>query len=75
MFEARIKQIFFLERRGSDLYFDVLHVQIFTLNITITIYDIHVHKNAGGGWQLFSKTLVGKELTMEDKNSDFSSFW
>ncbi len=30
MLEAGIKQIFFFfERRGFDLYFDVLHVQIF----------------------------------------------
>ncbi len=29
MLEARIQQIFFFERRGSDLYFVVLHVQIF----------------------------------------------
>ncbi len=29
MLEARIKQIFFFESRGSGLYFDVLHGQIF----------------------------------------------
>ncbi len=29
MLEARIKLIFLFESKGSDVYFDVLHVQIF----------------------------------------------
>ncbi len=34
MIEVRIKQIFSFESRGSVLYFDVLHVQMFIqLNI------------------------------------------
>ncbi len=52
----------FFKSRGSVLYFDVLHAQIFIQQTILGGYEIFVKiiKNAGGGWQLFSKTLAGK---------------
>ncbi len=45
-------------------YFEVLHVQIFIQQniMGAMIFLFFYYRNAGGGWQLFSKTLVGKEL-------------
>ncbi len=43
------------------MYFDVLHVHISKYCGGIEIL-VKIIKNAGGGWQLFSKTLVEKEL-------------
>ncbi len=70
MLEARIKQIVLFESRRTDLYFDVLHVQIFIQrNIPEAMKFVKISKNAGGGWQLFSKTLAGKE---ENKHYNYT---
>ncbi len=59
MLEARTKNIVLLERRGSDLYFKALHVQILIQQNILGAMKL-ILKNAGGGWQLLKRN-AGRE--------------
>ncbi len=69
-YKARMKQIFLLlfNSRGSVLYFDVACSDIHTTKYSGGHESlVEIIKNTGGGWQLFSKTLAGKELLMHKR--------
>ncbi len=75
MLETRIKQIFLFKSRGSVLYFHVLYVQIFIQQNILGEILVKNIKNAGGGWQSFSKTLAGKELIWNDTGYSEHALW
>lgn len=53
----------FLRKAEAVLSFDILHVRMFIQqNILWAMTLVKLIKNAGAGWQFFSKTLAEKEL-------------